>query len=148
MFLFEDVSGDGTGEGGAKTDAESRTQTNIDLMPNDNSRAIGKASKASLQLHRTIDVVLRTPLSGAPCISLLFNAASGESESQPVTINVEVGLNGEVTVPQTSGLLPDDDASAADATKLCDQLARVLVASEDLGLVAEWAVRWLTRRRM
>ena len=84
------------------------------------------------------------------------NAEKTEREPVQVSICVEVGLNGRITVVDVAELTAQrgdgDDAEmqGTDAQpKLQDmheKIARVLEISQDLGILVEWVLRWLRQR--
>ncbi|KAL4972741.1 mediator of RNA polymerase II transcription subunit 1-domain-containing protein [Aspergillus desertorum] len=112
-----------------------------------------------------VDVTLRTQLGQAPLIMLLFtvNCASPSRQGpedliSKVSISFEVGLNGRISVVEVTGLLddengPTDDGSsvtqaAEDSTReLQGRLADVLETSQDIGILVEWVLRWVHRRK-
>lgn len=106
-----------------------------------------------------VDVTLRTQLGQAPALMLLItnpgkNTGSVEKfvrESVQVSLCFEVGLNGRISVVDSSGLnATDSDAGDTemqgtdDKPRLQDlhkKIARVLEASQDLGILVEWVLR-------
>ncbi|KAG2418179.1 hypothetical protein HFD88_001280 [Aspergillus terreus] len=111
-----------------------------------------------------VDVTLRTQLGQAPVIMLLFTANDSTSDPKSsndagvfrkVSISLEIGLNGRVSVVDMTGLLDDDadtqDAKEADgqkneASELQSKMARVLEISQDIGILVEWVLRWAQQR--
>ncbi|KAL3461008.1 mediator of RNA polymerase II transcription subunit 1-domain-containing protein [Aspergillus heterothallicus] len=102
-----------------------------------------------------VDVTLRMQLGQAPLIMLLFTAghhlepssADGDFPLIKVSISFEVGLNGQVSVVDVTGLLDDEDNAAnASIRELQGKLAQVLETSQDIGVLVEWVLRWVRRR--
>jgi len=108
-----------------------------------------------------IDITLRTQLGQAPVIMLLFtinDAAIENNYLSTFSISFEVGLNGHVTVVDTSGLWEepvsgDDRPEGADtddqkneASEMPKKIARALEVSQDLGILVEWVLRWRRQR--
>lgn len=109
-----------------------------------------------------IDITLRTQLGQAPVIMLLFtiNDASIENDYlNTFSISFEVGLNGHITVVDTSGLWEepvsgDDRPEGAEtgdqkdeASEMPKKIARALEVSQDLGILVEWVLRWRRQRK-
>jgi hypothetical protein len=113
-----------------------------------------------------VDVTLRTQLGQAPMIMLLFavnrspssDATSDDLFLTKVSISFEVGLNGRVSMVEVTGLLDDEDNTANDANvntqtadapmqQLQSRLAQVLETSQDIGILVEWVLRWVRRRK-
>lgn len=119
-----------------------------------------------------VDITLRTQLGQAPIIMVLFPISKAQRQrpddgSLPdsevdvdvdqVSITFEIGLNGRVSVVDSTGLLRSDGTRAgadpADMGALDDQkqkaleldqrMARVLETSHDIGILIEWILRWL-----
>ncbi|PYH46754.1 glutamine synthetase [Aspergillus saccharolyticus JOP 1030-1] len=107
-----------------------------------------------------VDVTLRSQLGQAPAIMLLFTMNNSEGESaldqdrdviSKVSVSLEVGVNGRVSVLDITGLLDDEnshldqtDTQAAEdrnneMSELQKAIARVLEVSQDLGILVEWA---------
>lgn len=108
-----------------------------------------------------VDVTLRTQIGQSPALMLLVtdsnnNAEKAVREPVQVTICVEVGLNGRITVvdvAELNGQSVDDGDAEMQGTdagpKLQDmheKIARVLEISQDLGILVEWVLRWLRQR--
>jgi hypothetical protein len=111
-----------------------------------------------------VDVTLRTQLGQAPALMLLItdhnrggdNAPQSVQTPRRVTICFEVGLNGQISVFETAGLvtggiggdseMQGTDDSASGAEEVQKQIARVLEVSQDLGILVEWVLRWLQQR--
>lgn len=99
-----------------------------------------------------IDVSLRTPISSPPSILLLFNTTE---EAAAITINVDIGANGQIHVSNISGPWDDNNNTngsfighaRAESQDLCDKLAKVLETCEDLGLLIEWVLRWMRQQK-
>lgn len=118
--------------------------------------------------HVKVDVTLRTQLGQSPALMLLITDhkdynehSTSESVETPrrITICFEVGLNGQISVFETAGLvdggnggnggdseMQDTDDSSSGARDVQKQIARVLEVSQDLGIVVEWVLRWLQQR--
>ncbi|KAE8348902.1 mediator of RNA polymerase II transcription subunit 1-domain-containing protein [Aspergillus coremiiformis] len=114
-----------------------------------------------------IDVTLRTQLGQAPVVMLLFTvndlwgsaeSANEESFLSKVSVSLEVGLNGRVSVVDMTGLVDessntgDMDVPMADGQKneiidLQNKIARVLEISQDIGTLVEWILRWVQQRK-
>lgn len=114
-----------------------------------------------------VDVTLRTQLGQAPVVMLLFtvNDPPGSAESakeettiSKVSVSLEVGLNGRVSVVDMTGLLDhcsslgDMDVQMTDGQKnevieLQNKIARVLEISQDIGTLVEWILRWMQQRK-
>ncbi|KAB8278976.1 mediator of RNA polymerase II transcription subunit 1-domain-containing protein [Aspergillus minisclerotigenes] len=114
-----------------------------------------------------VDVTLRTQLGQAPVVMLLFtvNDSPGSAESakeettiSKVSVSLEVGLNGRVSVVDMTGLLDhcsslgDMDVQMTDGQKnevieLQNKIARVLEISQDIGTLVEWILRWMQQRK-
>lgn len=113
-----------------------------------------------------IDITLRTQLGQAPVLMLLFTFNDGGPEndsklesdySSRISISFEVGLNGHISVVDTSGLCDDqpssdenkgegqeNDGRQVKTSELQKKIARALEVSQDLGTLVEWV---LQRRR-
>ncbi|KAJ9310777.1 hypothetical protein DTO271D3_8952 [Paecilomyces variotii] len=109
-----------------------------------------------------VDITLRTQIGQAPVIMLLFPIerepgkgsalASGGNDVRMGSLNIEIGLNGRVSVNQIQGLwdveeAQDSSAPRPEVQELQKKLAKVLETSEDLGILVEWILRWMRRRR-
>lgn len=109
-----------------------------------------------------IDITLRTQLGQAPVIMLLFtiNDASIENDYlNTFSISFEVGLNGHITIVDTSGLWEepvsgDDRPEGAEtgdqkdeASEMPKKIARALEVSQDLGILVEWVLRWRRQQK-
>lgn len=109
-----------------------------------------------------IDVTLRTQLGQAPVIMLLFTGddrglgdSSEESVLSKVSLSLEVGLNGRISVVDMTGLLDDgtianskldaqaDASQKPEAYELQSKIANVLEISQDIGILVEWILRWV-----
>lgn len=113
-----------------------------------------------------VDVTLRTPLGQAPALMLLItdpgkstgNVEKYVREPVQVSLSFEVGLNGRITVLDSSGLgkeanhdNPDSDMQGTDDNKpslqdIHKKIARVIEISQDLGTLVEWVLRSLRER--
>lgn len=93
-----------------------------------------------------IDLSLRVPSSATPSILLLFLP---DLNTPSITMNIDIGPNGKISVPDTSGIWENAQSkpSAEQVEDLHGKLARVLEISEDLGVVVEWTLRWIRKRR-
>lgn len=112
---------------------------------------------------KRIDVSLRTLVSGPPSIRLLFRAEADDRkedeafESGTVSVNVTIGLNGQIEVTDLTGPWEDegdedgdiemDDEEGQLTKRLRDQLKGVLETCEDLSIAIEWVVKWIQRWR-
>ncbi|KAK2791055.1 hypothetical protein FQN51_002265 [Onygenales sp. PD_10] len=112
---------------------------------------------------RKIDISLRTPMSASPSIILLFNVPEEKPDGctannpKTITINVDIGPNGSITVSHVSGLPNPDttdisaemlgDAPMAESKGFNQKLAKVLQTSEDLGLLVEWVLKWIRKQK-
>lgn len=134
--------------------------------PHDDASPFSKGSTSSELMHLhdvKVDVTLRPHLDKPPALMLLItdpdqHAKQSGGTLARVSIWFEIGLNGRVTVMETSGLIEDSDEKQGDAemqgtdetgSKLQDlqkRIARVLETSQDLGIVVEWVLRWLRQR--
>lgn len=112
-----------------------------------------------------VDVTLRTQLGQAPVIMLLFavdqpdeasESANVEAALTKVSISLEVGLNGRVSVVDMTGLLDDNNTTTTDsmedtpekkALELQSKIANVLELSQDIGILVEWILRWARQRK-
>jgi hypothetical protein len=114
-----------------------------------------------------VDITLRTQIGQAPLIMLLFTVIDTESRSsepssrglaiRKISINFEIGLNGRITVTQLTGLVDGEPASNEDndqnndvprtEQEIQDKLGRVLETSEDLGMLVEWVLLRLEKKR-
>ncbi|GKZ77907.1 hypothetical protein AnigIFM56816_001028 [Aspergillus niger] len=112
-----------------------------------------------------VDVTLRTQLGQAPVIMLLFavdqpdeasESANAEAALTKVSISLEVGLNGRVSVVDMTGLLDDNNTTTTDsmedtpekkALELQSKIANVLELSQDIGILVEWILRWARQRK-
>ncbi|KAJ6126821.1 hypothetical protein N7523_002433 [Penicillium sp. IBT 18751x] len=110
-----------------------------------------------------VDVTLRTQLGQAPALILLITdpgQSAGGCVPVPIqlAICVEVGLNGRISVVDSSGLGADNQQNGGDAEmqgtespeeqlqEIHKKIARVLEISQDLGILVEWVLRWLRQR--
>ncbi|KAK1142559.1 hypothetical protein N8T08_007534 [Aspergillus melleus] len=114
-----------------------------------------------------VDVTLRTQLGQPPVIMLLFAVDDTRPEApispigrpvlSKVSVSLEVGVNGRISVVDMAGLLDDEtggdgmDTQGADGTKseaaeLQSKIARVFEVSQDIGILVEWILRWLRQR--
>ncbi|KAE8383508.1 mediator of RNA polymerase II transcription subunit 1-domain-containing protein [Aspergillus bertholletiae] len=112
-----------------------------------------------------VDVTLRTQLGQAPVVMLLFTVNDLPGSAEPaeekttiskVSVSLEVGLNGRISVVDMTGLLDHSsslgDMDGADGQKnevieLQNKIARVLEISQDIGTLVEWILRWLQQRK-
>ncbi|THC94657.1 hypothetical protein EYZ11_005879 [Aspergillus tanneri] len=113
-----------------------------------------------------VDVTLRTQLGQAPVIMLLFTVDNTRPDMPvspirrpvlcKVSISLEIGLNGRVSVVDMTGLLDDETPVPADGmemegpknevSELQTKIAKVLEASQDIGILVEWILRWVRQR--
>ncbi|KAL1999564.1 hypothetical protein VTN02DRAFT_4340 [Thermoascus thermophilus] len=116
-----------------------------------------------------VDITLRTQIGQSPLIMLLFSvedegispstAFSGQFDVRQISIHFEIGLNGRITVTRAMGLWDEDlvenDSSDTQVNNeprpevqaMQKKLAKVLEASEDLGILVEWVLQWLRQRK-
>lgn len=120
------------------------------------------ASNEISQDNVNIDITLRTQLGQAPVLMLLFTLNDEESQnikleddySSRISISFEVGLNGHISVVDTSGLCDDSPSSNETKgeeqrsdnqqdkkTELQTKIARALEVSQDLGTLVEWVLQ-------
>lgn len=114
-----------------------------------------------------VDVTLRIQLGQAPALMLLITDQKNYNESCPgttqsiqtprqIAICFEVGLNGQISVVETAGLVDGEaggdtemqgmdnlDSGLQDVQK---KIARVLEVSQDLSILVEWVLRWMQQR--
>ncbi|KAJ5732539.1 hypothetical protein N7493_004020 [Penicillium malachiteum] len=112
-----------------------------------------------------VDVTLRTPLGQAPALMLLITdpgktAGSVEKyvrEPLQVSLSFEIGLNGRVSVVDSSGLVKETNQDNADTEMqgtddkpslqdIHKKIVRVIEISQDLGILVEWVLRSLRER--
>ncbi|KAI5279915.1 hypothetical protein KEM54_003934 [Ascosphaera aggregata] len=123
---------------------------------------------------KRVDISLRTLISGPPSIMLLFQVdteaetvAEEERIRQMITIDVSIGLNGQIDVTDVSGpwqeekkdvevVYEDDDGEEegkeckeedAITKELRGKLKKVLEICEDLSVAIEWMEEWVKRWR-
>jgi hypothetical protein len=108
-----------------------------------------------------VDVTLRTQLGQSPVIMLLFTVEDPRLASSPaetvlskVSISLEIGLNGRISVMDMTGLLDDETAADSEkgaqnseAYKLQQKIAKVLEISQDIGVLVEWVARWVRQQK-
>ncbi|KAI1969745.1 hypothetical protein LOZ51_003059 [Ophidiomyces ophidiicola] len=108
------------------------------------------------------DISLRTPIGGVPSIIVVFSVdetllnneptlpyAVSEMTPQTVMMNVEIRLNGTISISEVSGLWQDehdDDKTEAERKTFCAKASKVLETCEDVGLLIEWVVRWMRKQ--
>lgn len=112
-----------------------------------------------------VDVTLRIQLGQAPALMLLItdqrNHESPETARsiqtpRQIAICFEVGLNGQISVVDTAGLVDSKnggdtemqgmdnlDSGLQDVQK---KIAKVLEVSQDLSILVEWVLRWMQQR--
>lgn len=158
-----------TGEEGIITlSNEDPNQDKLDFLLNDgfpggNASPSSSGAKSPNQVSMDdvkVDVTLRPHLDKPPVLMLLITDP-GQDAEQPlrepvqVTICFEIGLNGRISVVETSGLLEgsneekdDAEMQMADAPRqdIQKKIAKVLEISQDLGILVEWVLRWLRQR--
>lgn len=109
-----------------------------------------------------VDVTLRTQIGQSPALMLLVTDSSTNAEEavvKPVQLSicVEVGLNGRITVVDVAELtgqsgdsgdaeMQGTDAAGPKLQEMHEKIARVLEISQDLGILVEWVLRWLRQR--
>jgi hypothetical protein len=109
-----------------------------------------------------VDVTLRTQIGQSPALMLLVTDSSTNAEEavvKPVQLSicVEVGLNGRITVVDVAELtgqngdsgdaeMQGTDAARSTLQEMHEKIARVLEISQDLGILVEWVLRWLRQR--
>lgn len=117
-----------------------------------------------------VDITLRTQIGQPPLIMLLFSVEdegispstpfSGQFDVRQISIHFEIGLNGRITVTRAMGLWDEDLVENGDSSDtqvnneprpevqaMQKKLAKVLEASEDLGILVEWVLQWLRQRK-
>ncbi|CDM38592.1 hypothetical protein DTO013E5_7204 [Penicillium roqueforti] len=113
-----------------------------------------------------VDVTLRIQLGQSPALMLLITDQRNYNESpeiarfiptpRQIAICFEVGLNGQISVVDTAGLVDGEaagdtemegvdnpDSGLQDVQK---KIARVLEVSQDLSILVEWVLRWMQQR--
>ncbi|KAL1886538.1 hypothetical protein Plec18167_000470 [Paecilomyces lecythidis] len=120
------------------------------------------SSSPNKETEFKVDITLRTQIGQAPMIMLLFPAeretgegstlASERSDLRMASLNIEIGLNGRISINQVQGVWGDEEAPngnglTSEGQELQKKLAKVLETSEDLGVLVEWILRWVRRRR-
>lgn len=109
-----------------------------------------------------VEVTLSPQLERPPALMILITDPVGGSKEplrEPIRVSIcfHIGLNGRVSVENSSGLKNDSNEGGdadmqgtdEDGTKLHDihrKLARVLEISQDLGILVEWVLRWIRQR--
>lgn len=110
-----------------------------------------------------VDVTLRPHLEKPPALMLLITDPAQDAKQplrEPVRVAIwfDIGLNGHISVVDSSGLMKDSHQEDGDAemqgtnessSKLQDihrKLAKVLEISQDLGILVEWVLRWVRQR--
>jgi hypothetical protein len=125
------------------------------------SPAMSLRDHAARQEEVKVDVTLRTQLGQSPVIMLLFTVEDPRLASSPadtvlskVSISLEIGLNGRISVVDMTGLLDDEtpaesekDAQNSESYKLQQKIARVLELSQDIGILVEWVARWVRQQK-
>lgn len=137
-------------------------------FPAPSSEPFGISSKATNSHHVfsddvKVDVTLSPQLERPPALMILITDPSGGSKEplrEPVRVSLcfHIGLNGRVTVEDSSGLEKgsneghgDTEMQGADEDgsrlhEIHRKLARVLEISQDLGILVEWVLRRLRQR--
>ncbi|KGO64185.1 Mediator complex, subunit Med1, metazoa/fungi [Penicillium italicum] len=113
-----------------------------------------------------VDVTLRIQLGQAPALMLLITDQRNYNETpetarfiqtpRQIAVCFEVGLNGQISVIDTAGLVDGEtggdvemqgmdnlDPGLQDVQK---KIARVLEVSQDLSILVEWVLRWMQQR--
>lgn len=121
-------------------------------------------SSESIDDRVMVDITLRTQLGQAPAIMLFITDPSKASEKYGhddplISICFEVGLNGRISVVDSSGLVQDkkqDSSGDSDMHETSDtgselqnvhkKIARVIEISQDIGILVEWVLRWQRQR--
>lgn len=95
-----------------------------------------------------VDITLRTQPGRGPIIMLLFTtpatAAPQGRESPMVSMSIEVGINGRVSITNTMGMWGEKES--VDVVAVQRKMERVLEISQDLGTLVEWSLRWIRQR--
>lgn len=126
-----------------------------------NDRASDGVLEGISQDDVKVDITLRTQLGQAPVLMLLIttNDSSPTTENNQfsrISISFEVGLNGRISVVDTSGLWDadkadeqeiDDQSEKDGASELPRKISRALEVSQDLGILVEWVLRWRRQRK-
>ncbi|OJJ49280.1 hypothetical protein ASPZODRAFT_129711 [Penicilliopsis zonata CBS 506.65] len=103
-----------------------------------------------------VDVTLRTQLGQPPVLMLLITANNGSDKatrSERISISFEVGLNGSISIVDSTGLWGDETGTSVESSdmKTVDEkkqealeaekkIARVLETSHDLSVLVEWVL--------
>lgn len=153
-----------------KPNEEKQEKDGLIILSNQNPNeqkldALLKGSDASNDISHdnvNVDITLRTQLGQAPVLMLLFtlndedlqNIKVGEDYSTRISISFEVGLNGRISVVDSSGLCDDSpssnepkgekqpsDTQQNKKTELHTRIARALEISQDLGTLVEWVLQ-------
>lgn len=153
-----------------KIDEGNQEEDGLIILSNQNPNeqkldALLKGSGASNDISHdnvNIDITLRTQLGQAPVLMLLFmlndetpqNIKLADDHSTRISISFEVGLNGHISVVDTSGLYDDSlsssetkggeqqsDSQQNKRTELQTKIARALEVSQDLGTLVEWVLQ-------
>ncbi|KAH1551474.1 hypothetical protein KXX57_008606 [Aspergillus fumigatus] len=125
------------------------------------SPSISLRDPATHQEDVKVDVTLRTQLGQSPVIMLLFTVEDPRLASSPaenvlskVSISLEIGLNGRISVVDMTGLLDDETtadsekgAQSSESFKLQQRIAKVLEISQDIGVLVEWVARWVRQQK-
>lgn len=134
-------------------------QDSMDLSVDEDPYSLGP-SKDPEDLK--IDITLRTQIGQSPMIMLLFpveregpqgvTLPSGRNNVRMASLNIEIGLNGRISVDQIQGLSGIEETDhgngpTPEVQELQTKLAKVLETSEDLGILVEWIHRWMRRRK-
>ncbi|KAJ5949567.1 hypothetical protein N7454_001151 [Penicillium verhagenii] len=119
----------------------------------------GQGSDQLFMTDVKVDVTLRTQIGQAPALMLLItdpgrdigNVEKSVRQSVQVSLCFEVGLNGRITVVDSSGLdatngdTGDTEMQGSDDKPslqvIHKKIARVLETSQDLGILVEWVLR-------
>lgn len=119
----------------------------------------GSALEGVSQNDVKVDITLRTQLGQAPVLMLLIttndsNPTTENHQLSRISISFEVGLNGRISVVDTSGLWDDtadeqeidNQNQKNEASELARKISRALEVSQDLGALVEWVLRWRQRK--
>lgn len=82
------------------------------------------------------------------------NPTTENNQLSRISISFEVGLNGRISVVDTSGLWDDtadeqeidNQNQKNEASELARKISRALEVSQDLGPLVEWILRWRQRK--
>lgn len=128
-----------------------RTNVRPEVSTLDSLLTEGNSGDSAEAVYKTkVDVSLRTPGSGPPSILLLLFPEIGKPA---ITMNIEIGPNGRINIPDSSGIWenitgdPHDRPNGEEVEKLHALIAQSLEMSEDLGIFIQWTLQWIKDRR-